>query len=117
EPVAHSPEQQDSHHRVPVRPFCQHAAPAENLRPDAGTEQLHAPGESLQPVGNLTEIMKFSQRLEATKVQERANTSLDSEMQMEKKNVTGSQSGQAVREPVPAGQEKRSDMPLPSERT
>ncbi|KAM7024692.1 PH and SEC7 domain-containing protein 3 isoform 5-T5 [Acridotheres tristis] len=61
--------------------------------------------------------MKISQRLEATKVQERANTSLDSETQMEKKNVTGSQNVQAAREPVPAGQEKLSDMLLPSERT
>ncbi|XP_068278398.1 PH and SEC7 domain-containing protein 3 [Nyctibius grandis] len=36
---------------------------------------------------------------------------------MEKKSVTGSQNVQAAREPVPAGQEKPSDMPLPSERT
>ncbi|XP_053858684.1 PH and SEC7 domain-containing protein 3-like isoform X1 [Vidua macroura] len=65
--------------------------------------------------------MKISRQLEATKVQERANTSLqrsaDSEMQMEKISVTGSQNVQAPREPVPAGQEKLSDMFLPSERT
>uniref|UniRef100_U3JR25 Uncharacterized protein n=1 Tax=Ficedula albicollis TaxID=59894 RepID=U3JR25_FICAL len=61
--------------------------------------------------------MKFSGRPEATKVQERANTSLDSETQMEKKSVTGSQNVQAARDPVPAGQEKLSDMLLPSERT
>lgn len=36
---------------------------------------------------------------------------------MEKKSVTGSQNVQAAREPVPAGQEKLSDMLLPSERT
>ncbi|XP_009081717.1 PREDICTED: PH and SEC7 domain-containing protein 3-like, partial [Acanthisitta chloris] len=55
--------------------------------------------------------------LEATKVQERANISFNSEMQMEKRSVTGSQNVQAAREPVPAGQEKLSDMLLPSERT
>ncbi|XP_053824800.1 PH and SEC7 domain-containing protein 3-like isoform X3 [Vidua chalybeata] len=65
--------------------------------------------------------MKISRQLEATKVQERANTSLqrsaDSEMQMEKTSVTGSQNVQAPREPISAGQEKLSDMFLPSERT
>ncbi|KAM7024688.1 PH and SEC7 domain-containing protein 3 isoform 1-T1 [Acridotheres tristis] len=115
EAVTHSPERRDSHHRV--RPVPQRAAPAHNLRPHAGPVQLHTPEEGLQPAGNLPETMKISQRLEATKVQERANTSLDSETQMEKKNVTGSQNVQAAREPVPAGQEKLSDMLLPSERT
>ncbi|XP_069632411.1 PH and SEC7 domain-containing protein 3 isoform X1 [Haliaeetus albicilla] len=117
EPVTHSPEIGDSHHRVPGRSLPQCAAPADNLRPDAGAAQLHAPEEGLQPAGDLPEIMKISRRLETTKVQERANTSLDSETQMEKKSVTGSQNVQAAREPVPAGQEKPSDMPLPSERT
>ncbi|NXE22865.1 PSD3 protein, partial [Ardeotis kori] len=117
EPVARSPERQDSHQRVPGRPLPQCVAPADNLRPDAGAAQLHAPEEGLQPAGNLPEIMKISPWLEATKVQERANTSLDSETQMGKKSVTGSQNVQAAREPVPAGQEKPSDMPLPSERT
>ncbi|XP_039580014.1 PH and SEC7 domain-containing protein 3 isoform X7 [Passer montanus] len=115
EPVTRSPERRDSHHRV--RPVPQCAAPADNLRPDAGAVQLHTPEEGLQPRGNLPEIMKISRQLEATKVQERANTSLDSETQMEKKSVTGSQNVQAAREPVPAGQEKLSDMLLPSERT
>ncbi|XP_064259783.1 PH and SEC7 domain-containing protein 3 isoform X9 [Passer domesticus] len=115
EPVTRSPERRDSHHRV--RPVPQCAAPADNLRPDAAAVQLHTPEEGLQPRGNLPEIMKISRQLEATKVQERANTSLDSETQMEKKSVTGSQNVQAAREPVPAGQEKLSDMLLPSERT
>ncbi|KFP13252.1 hypothetical protein Z169_14521, partial [Egretta garzetta] len=117
EPVTHSPERRDGHHRVTGRPLPQRVAPAENLRPDAGAAQLHAPEEGLQPAGNLPEIMKISRRLEATKVQERANTSPDSETQMEKKSVTGSQNVEAARERVPAGQEKPSDMSLPSERT
>uniref|UniRef100_A0A8C3DXV3 Pleckstrin and Sec7 domain containing 3 n=1 Tax=Corvus moneduloides TaxID=1196302 RepID=A0A8C3DXV3_CORMO len=115
EPVTCSPERRDSHHCI--RPIPQCAAPADNLRPDAGAVQLHTPEEGLQPAGNLPEIMKISRRLEATKVKERANTSQDSETQMEKKSVTGSQNVQAAREPVPAGQEKLSDMLLPSERT
>ncbi|KAL2294567.1 hypothetical protein Nmel_008304, partial [Mimus melanotis] len=115
EPVTRSPERRDSHHRV--RPVPPHAAPADNLRPDAQPVLLHTPEEGLQPAGNLTEMMKISRRLEATKVQERANTSLNSEIQMEKKSVTGSQNVQAAGEPVPAGQEKLSDMLLPSERT
>ncbi|XP_048147655.1 PH and SEC7 domain-containing protein 3 isoform X2 [Corvus hawaiiensis] len=115
EPVTCSPERRDSHHCI--RPIPQCAAPADNLRPDAGAVQLHIPEEGLQPAGNLPEIMKISRRLEATKVKERANTSQDSETQMEKKSVTGSQNVQAAREPVPAGQEKLSDMLLPSERT
>ncbi|XP_074936053.1 PH and SEC7 domain-containing protein 3 isoform X1 [Phalacrocorax aristotelis] len=117
EPLTHSAERQDGHHRVPGRPLPQHAVPADDLSPDAGAAQLHTPEEGLQPAGNRPEIMKISRRLEATKVQERANTSPDSETQMEKKSVTGSQNVQAAREPVPAGQEKPSDMPLPSERT
>ncbi|NWR31095.1 PSD3 protein, partial [Tachuris rubrigastra] len=115
EPVTRRPERWDSHHHA--RPVPQCAAPADNLRPDAGAAQLHTPEEGLQPAGNLPEIMKISRQLEATKVQERANTSLVSETQMEKKSVTGSQNVQAAREPVPGGQEKLSDMPLPSERT
>ncbi|XP_053858686.1 PH and SEC7 domain-containing protein 3-like isoform X3 [Vidua macroura] len=118
-PITRSPERWDSHHRV--RPIPQCVAPADNLRPDAGAVQLHTSEEGLQPTSNLPEIMKISRQLEATKVQERANTSLqrsaDSEMQMEKISVTGSQNVQAPREPVPAGQEKLSDMFLPSERT
>ncbi|KFQ04139.1 hypothetical protein N330_00937, partial [Leptosomus discolor] len=117
EPVARSPERRDGHHQVPGRPFPQCVAPADSLRPDGGAAQLHALEKGLQPAGNLPEITKLSQYLEATKVQERANTSLDSETQMEKKSVTGSQNVQAAREPVPAGQEKPSDMPLPSEQT
>ncbi|KFQ16850.1 hypothetical protein N331_10506, partial [Merops nubicus] len=117
EPVACSPKRQDSHHQVPGSPLPLHVAPADNLRLDAGAAQLCAPEESLQPEGNLSEIMKISHQLEATKVQERANTSLDSEIQMEKKSVTGNHSVHAAREPVPAGQEKPSDVPLPSEQT
>ncbi|XP_063278204.1 PH and SEC7 domain-containing protein 3-like isoform X2 [Prinia subflava] len=114
-PVTRSPERRGSHHHV--RPLPQCAAPADNLGPDAGAVQPHTSEGGLQPAGNLPEIMKISRRLEATKVQESANTSLDSETQMEKKGVTGSQNVQAAREPVPAGQEKLSDMLLPSERT
>ncbi|XP_055554750.1 PH and SEC7 domain-containing protein 3 isoform X3 [Falco cherrug] len=117
EPVRCSPERRDNHYWVPGRSLPQRAAPADNLTPDAGAARLCSPEEGLQPAGNLPEIMKISQRLEATKVQERANTSLDSETQMEKKSVTGSQNVQAAKEPVPAGQEKPSDMLLPSERT
>uniref|UniRef100_A0A8C4TWE5 Pleckstrin and Sec7 domain containing 3 n=1 Tax=Falco tinnunculus TaxID=100819 RepID=A0A8C4TWE5_FALTI len=117
EPVRCSPERRDNHYRVPGRSLPQRAAPADNLTPDAGAARLCSPEEGLQPAGNLPEIMKISRRLEATKVQERANTSLDSETQMEKKSVTGSQNVQAAKEPVPAGQEKPSDMLLPSERT
>ncbi|XP_075267808.1 PH and SEC7 domain-containing protein 3 isoform X2 [Opisthocomus hoazin] len=117
EPVTRSPERGDGHGRVPGRTLPQRGAPAGSWGPGTGAAQLCTPGEALQPVGNLPEIMKISRRLEATKVQERANTSLDSETQMEKKSVTGSQNVQAAREPVPAGQEKPSDMPLPSERT
>ncbi|KFQ78357.1 hypothetical protein N335_07100, partial [Phaethon lepturus] len=117
EPVTRSPERRDGHHRVPGRALPQRAAPADDSRPDAGTAQPPTPEEGLQPAGNLPEIMKISRQLEATKVQERANTSLDSETQMEKKSVSGSQNAQADTEPVPAGQGKPSDMPLPSERT
>ncbi|KFV52655.1 hypothetical protein N328_09527, partial [Gavia stellata] len=117
EPVTRSPERRDGHHWVPGRSLPQRAAPADSSRPDAGAVQLCVPEEGLQPAGNLPEIMKISRRLEGTKVQEGANTSLDSETQMEKKSVTGRQNVQAAREPVPAGQEKPSDMPLPSERT
>uniref|UniRef100_A0A8C8A6D0 Pleckstrin and Sec7 domain containing 3 n=1 Tax=Otus sunia TaxID=257818 RepID=A0A8C8A6D0_9STRI len=116
EPVTHSPERRDSHHRVSGRPLPQRATPADNLRPDTGGAQLHGP-ERLQLASNLPEITKSSGGLEATKVQERTNTSLDSETQMEKKSVTGSQNVKAAREPVPAGREKPSDMPLPSEGT
>lgn len=117
EPVTRSPESWDGHHQVPGRPPPQRVAPSEDSRPDAGTAQLCASEEGLQPAGNLPEMMKISRWLEATKVQERANTSLDLETQMEKQSVTGSQNVQAAREPVPAGQEKPSDMPSPSERT
>ncbi|XP_074427212.1 PH and SEC7 domain-containing protein 3 isoform X2 [Larus michahellis] len=117
EPVTCSPERRDGHHRVPDRPLPLRASPADDSRPGAGAAQLQTPEEGLQPAGNLPEIMKISRQLEAAKVQERANTSLDSETQMEKKSVTGRQNVQAAREPVPAGQEKPSDMPLPSERT
>ncbi|XP_074668015.1 PH and SEC7 domain-containing protein 3 isoform X2 [Strix aluco] len=116
EPVTRSPERRDSHHPVSGRPLPQRATPADNLRPDTGAAQLHGP-ERLQLASNLPEITKSSGGLEATKVQERTNTSLDSETQMEKKSVTGSQNVKAAREPVPAGREKPSDMPLPSERT
>lgn len=115
EPVTNSPERQDSHHLV--RPVPQCAAPADNPRPDAGASQLHTAEEGLQPAGKLPEIMKISRWLEATKVQERPNTSLHSETQMEKKSLSGSQNVQAARDPVPSGQEKLSDMLLPSERT
>ncbi|NWI92924.1 PSD3 protein, partial [Pitta sordida] len=115
EPVTHSPERREGLHYIRQIPQC--AAPADNSRPDGGAAQLHAPGEGLQPADNLPEIIKISQQLEATKVQERANTSLDSEMQMEKKSVTGSQNVQAATESVPAGQEKLLDVPLPFERT
>ncbi|XP_026721975.1 PH and SEC7 domain-containing protein 3 isoform X1 [Athene cunicularia] len=116
EPVTRSPERRDSHHQVSGRPPPQRATPADSLRPDTGAAQLHGP-ERLQLVSNLPEITKSSPRLEATKVQERTNTFLDSETQMEKKSVTGSQNMKAAREPVPAGREKPSDVPLPSERT
>ncbi|KFV99261.1 hypothetical protein N326_11329, partial [Eurypyga helias] len=116
-PVIHSPERWDSHLWMPGRPLPQHAAPAGNSRPDAGAVRLRAPEEDLKPVGNLPEVMKISQQLEVTKVQGRANTPLDSETQMEKKSITGSQNVQAAREPVPAGQEKPSDVPFPSEQT
>ncbi|KFP72918.1 hypothetical protein N310_00970, partial [Acanthisitta chloris] len=115
EPVTCSPERRDSHHDV--RPVPQHVASAGNLGPDTEAAQLHSLEEGLQPAGDLPEIMKISRQLEATKVQERANISFNSEMQMEKRSVTGSQNVQAAREPVPAGQEKLSDMLLPSERT
>ncbi|XP_053909954.1 PH and SEC7 domain-containing protein 3 isoform X3 [Cuculus canorus] len=117
EPVTCSPEGWDGHHRVPSRPLPQHAAPACNSRLDAGAVQLCTPEEGLQPAGNLPEIRQISRQLEALKVQESASTLLDSEMQMDKKSVTGSQNVQAAGEPVPAGQEKPQDMPLPPERT
>ncbi|NXD85974.1 PSD3 protein, partial [Halcyon senegalensis] len=117
EPVTCSLGQRDSHHWVPDSPLPQRQDPTDNWRPGAGAAQLCAPEEGLQPTDNLPEIMKISQQLEATKVQERANTSLDSETQMEKKSVTGNQHVQAAREPVLAGQEKPSDMSLPSEQT
>ncbi|RMC22301.1 hypothetical protein DUI87_00613 [Hirundo rustica rustica] len=115
EPVTRSPESCDSHHHT--RPIPQRAAPADNLRPDAEAVQLHTSEEGLQPAGNLPEIVKISRRLEAIKVHERANTSPNSETQMEKKGVTGGQNVQAARERVPASQEELSDVLLPSERT
>ncbi|XP_071586703.1 PH and SEC7 domain-containing protein 3 isoform X3 [Heliangelus exortis] len=113
EPVACSPERRDCHHQVPGWPVPQHT---DNLRPDTEAAQLHTTEEGLQAVDNLLEIMKISPCLEATKVQENANTSFDPETQMEK-NITGSQNVQAAREPVPTSQEKPSDMFVPSERT
>ncbi|KGL80961.1 hypothetical protein N309_13761, partial [Tinamus guttatus] len=79
--------------------------------------RLHVAEESLQPGGDLPEGAKIPGWLGGTKVQEKANAPLDSETQMEKERVTGSQNAQAAREPVPAGQEKPSDMPPPSEGT
>ncbi|NXU51984.1 PSD3 protein, partial [Turnix velox] len=117
QPVTYSPERQDSLHQVPGGLLPHHVASADNLRPDAGTVQLDTSEEGLPAASDLPEIMKISQRLEATKVQERENISFDSEMQMEKKSFTGSRNEQAAREPVPAGQEKPSDMPLPSQQT
>lgn len=115
--MARSPERRDRDQGVLCGPLPQREAPADNLGLVTGAAQLHATEEGLQHAGNLPEIMKISPQLEATKVQERANTSFDLETQMEKKSVTGSQNVQAAREPVPAGQEKPSDMPLPSEPT
>ncbi|XP_065596775.1 PH and SEC7 domain-containing protein 3 isoform X2 [Cyrtonyx montezumae] len=117
EPEMCTPEGQD-HHQAPGRPPPQSVASADESRAPVKTAQLHtAEEEGLQLVGNLPEIMKISQWLGATKVQERANTSLDSETHMEKKSVSGFQNVQTDREPVAAGQEKLSDMPLPFERT
>ncbi|KFP05766.1 hypothetical protein N300_05534, partial [Calypte anna] len=116
EPVTCSPERRDHHHQVPGWPLPQHTAPADNSRPDTEAAQLHTTEEGLQAVDNLLEIMKISPCLEATKVQENANTSFDPETQMEK-NITGSQNVQASREPVPTSKEKPSDVFLPSERT
>eukprot|EP00076_Gallus_gallus_P035445 XP_025000983.1 PH and SEC7 domain-containing protein 3 isoform X1 [Gallus gallus] len=116
EPVTCSPEGRDRHH-IPGRPPPQSVASADEPRAQVKAAQLHTAEEGLQPVGNLPEIMKISRQLEATKVQERANTYLDSETHMEKKSVLGCQNAQTAREPVAAGQEKPSDMPLPSERT
>ncbi|XP_072216466.1 PH and SEC7 domain-containing protein 3 isoform X6 [Excalfactoria chinensis] len=115
EPVTCSPEGRD-HHHVPGRP-PQSVASADEPRAQVKAVQLHTAEEGLQPVGNLPEKMKISRHLEATKVQERANTSLDLEMHVEKKSVPGCQNVQTAREPVAAGQEKPSDMSLPSERT
>ncbi|NXY84933.1 PSD3 protein, partial [Alcedo cyanopectus] len=109
EPVACCPGQWDSHHQLPDSPIPQD--PTDSSRPGAGAEEV------LQPAGDLPEIMKISQQLEATKVEERANISLDSETPMEKKSIAGNQHVLAAREPVPAGQEKPSDMSLPSEQT
>uniref|UniRef100_A0A8C2TNS6 Pleckstrin and Sec7 domain containing 3 n=1 Tax=Coturnix japonica TaxID=93934 RepID=A0A8C2TNS6_COTJA len=115
EPVTCSPEGRD-HHHISDRP-PQSVASADEPRAQVKATHLHTAEEGLQPVGNLPEKMKISRQLEATKVQERANTSLDSEMHMEKKSVPGRQNVQTAREPVATGQEKPSDMPLPSERT
>ncbi|CAM5146667.1 unnamed protein product [Natator depressus] len=71
--------------------------------------------ETLPRTDRQTGIMKISQELEAAKVQKGANASLCSELQMEKERNIGSQDVQAARELVPAGQEKPSDKPLPSE--
>ncbi|XP_039399421.1 PH and SEC7 domain-containing protein 3 isoform X2 [Mauremys reevesii] len=71
--------------------------------------------ETLPSADRQTEIMKISQELEAAKVQKGANASLCSELQMEKERNIGSQGIQAARELFPAGQEKPSDEPLPSE--
>ncbi|POI36055.1 hypothetical protein CIB84_000192 [Bambusicola thoracicus] len=116
EPVTCSPEGRDGH-LVPGRPPPQSVASADEPRAQVKAAQLHPAEEGLQPVGNLPEIMKISQQLEATKVQESANTYLGSETHMENKSVPGCQNVQTAREPVAAGQEKPSDMPLPSERT
>ncbi|XP_062454915.1 PH and SEC7 domain-containing protein 3 isoform X3 [Rhea pennata] len=116
EPLVHGPERWDSD-QVPCRPLPESTASAGGSGTHIKALQLHAAEESLQPEGNLPETVKISGWLEATKVQEKANTSLDSETQMEKERVTGSQNVQTAREPVPTGQEKPSDMPLPSEGT
>ncbi|NXG36566.1 PSD3 protein, partial [Dromaius novaehollandiae] len=116
EAVVCSPKRWDSD-QVICRPLPESAASADGSGTHIKALQLHAAEEGLQPEGNLPETVKISGWLEATKVQEKANTSLDSETQMEKERVTGSQNVQTAREPVPAGQEKPSDMPLPSEGT
>ncbi|KAM9137831.1 PH and SEC7 domain-containing protein 3-like isoform 1-T1 [Pangshura tecta] len=71
--------------------------------------------EILPNADTQAESMKISQELEAAKVQKGANASLCSALQMEKERNIGSQGIQAARELVPAGQEKPSDEPLPSE--
>ncbi|XP_009685852.1 PH and SEC7 domain-containing protein 3 isoform X2 [Struthio camelus] len=115
-PVVCSPERWDSD-QVPCRPLPERTHSADGSGTHAEALQLHAAEEGLQPEGNLPETVKISGWPEATKVQEKANTSLDSETQMEKERITGSQNVQTAREPVPAGQEKPSDMSLPSEGT
>ncbi|XP_065405910.1 PH and SEC7 domain-containing protein 3 isoform X3 [Chrysemys picta bellii] len=79
------------------------------------TSLLPTKEEPLPRADRQTGIMKISQELEAAKVQKGANASLCSELQMEKERNIGSQGIQAARELVPAGQEKPSDKPLPSE--
>ncbi|XP_008937815.1 PREDICTED: PH and SEC7 domain-containing protein 3-like, partial [Merops nubicus] len=86
------------------------------IEPSGDTLRASSPHQA-EPVACSPKRQDSHHQLEATKVQERANTSLDSEIQMEKKSVTGNHSVHAAREPVPAGQEKPSDVPLPSEQT
>ncbi|NWJ08998.1 PSD3 protein, partial [Crypturellus undulatus] len=112
EPVLCSPER-----CVPCEPPAQGAAAACGTGAPVKASRLHIPGESSQPEGNPPEAVKIPGWPGGTKVQEKANAPLGSETQMEKERITGSQNAQAAREPVPAGQEKPSDMPLPSEGT
>ncbi|NWX83343.1 PSD3 protein, partial [Nothoprocta pentlandii] len=114
EPVLCGPEQ-----RVPGQPLPGGAAAAAARAPGAPTKasRLRLAEECLQREGNPPETARASAWPAGTEVHEKANAPLGLEAQMEKERVTGSQNVQAAREPVPAGQEKPSDMPLPSEGT
>ncbi|NXA39230.1 PSD3 protein, partial [Eudromia elegans] len=112
EPVVCSPERW-----VPCQPLPEGAVSVPGSGAPMKASRLHVSEEGLQPGGNLLNTAKSSGWLGGTKVQEKANTPLDLEAQMEKERVPGSQNVQAAREPVPTGQEKPSDMPLPSEGT
>ncbi|XP_074850705.1 PH and SEC7 domain-containing protein 3 isoform X2 [Carettochelys insculpta] len=112
EAVACSPERREDDQLPALLASGTHA---DVQKPGPEVQRLPSKERTLLFVDTQTGIMKISPELEAAKLQKGANTSLCSEQQMEKEGNIGSRGIQAARELVPEGQEKPSDMPLPSE--
>uniref|UniRef100_K7FM51 Pleckstrin and Sec7 domain containing 3 n=1 Tax=Pelodiscus sinensis TaxID=13735 RepID=K7FM51_PELSI len=109
EAVTGSPERREDD-RLPTLFASGTYADEHNSRAEAPSKEETSPCADGQ-----TGIMNISPEREAAKAHKGANASLCSALQMEKERSIGSQGVQAARELVPAGQEKPSDMPPPSE--
>ncbi|XP_061489285.1 PH and SEC7 domain-containing protein 3 isoform X4 [Rhineura floridana] len=82
-----------------------------------GLQMLPKESEESELVGRVSEIARTSQDLECEKAPDRENDAFVSEMQMEKERRAGRATEEAAREKVLAGQEKSTEIPLPSEAT